>query len=304
MLNNLEESLKLARKICREEDILYPHLYDRIYSFTTENIAGYIKYFDLKDKSLLTVGSSCDQVLNAILFGCKDITVLDINKFVKYYYYLKVAAILNLDKDTFMKFLGNNGNNKDEYMKDIFAKIKNTLIMLDEESYIFWQTLINEYSPKIIGKYLFIRREYSHKYNTVYHANNYIQEYDKIRKLLDDVEPKFINDEIANAKGNYDNIWLANIPALFGDQKQVPMLVDKMKELLNDKGRLLISYLYSTHEPYEDKYAKIYDIPYMLEMFKDSYCPSFSSMRGLDCLNIGEEDNIKEKDSVLILKKN
>ena len=31
-----------------------------IYKFTTENISGYIKEFDFKKKSLLTVGSSVD----------------------------------------------------------------------------------------------------------------------------------------------------------------------------------------------------------------------------------------------------
>ena len=39
-----------------------------IYKFTTENISGYIKEFDFKNKSLLTVGSSGDQVINAYRF--------------------------------------------------------------------------------------------------------------------------------------------------------------------------------------------------------------------------------------------
>lgn len=46
-----------------------------IYPFTTENIAGYINEFELKDKSLLTVGSSGDQVINAALYDCQDITL-------------------------------------------------------------------------------------------------------------------------------------------------------------------------------------------------------------------------------------
>ena len=77
----------------------------KIYPFTTENISGYIDKFNLKDKSLLTVGSSGDQVINAILKGCKDITLLDINPYTKFYYYLKVASILTLNLDEFMAFL-------------------------------------------------------------------------------------------------------------------------------------------------------------------------------------------------------
>lgn len=76
-----------------------------IYPFTTENISGYIDNFNLKDKSLLTVGSSGDQVINAILKGCKDTTLLDINPYTKLYYYLKAASIITLNLDGFMRFL-------------------------------------------------------------------------------------------------------------------------------------------------------------------------------------------------------
>ena len=40
---------------------------EKIYPFTTENINGYINNFNLYDSSLLTVGSSGAQVINAIL---------------------------------------------------------------------------------------------------------------------------------------------------------------------------------------------------------------------------------------------
>ena len=42
-------------------------IFHTIYPFATENINDYTEYFDLKDKSLLTVGSSGDQAINALL---------------------------------------------------------------------------------------------------------------------------------------------------------------------------------------------------------------------------------------------
>ena len=66
----------------------------QIYPFATENISGYIDLFNLKDKSLLTTGSSGDQIINAILKGCKNITLLDINPYAKFYFYLKMTCIL------------------------------------------------------------------------------------------------------------------------------------------------------------------------------------------------------------------
>ena len=79
--------------------------FSKIYPFTTENIAGFIDFFDLKDRSLLTVGSSGDQPINAALKGCKDITVVDVNPLTRYYYYFKVATILSLKMEELLKFL-------------------------------------------------------------------------------------------------------------------------------------------------------------------------------------------------------
>lgn len=75
------------------------------YPFTTENISGYINEFDLKDKSLLTVGSSGDQIINGSLFGCHNIACLDICTYAKFYIYLKISCLLELDKKQFYKFL-------------------------------------------------------------------------------------------------------------------------------------------------------------------------------------------------------
>ena len=52
------------------------------YAFTTENISGYISNMDIKNKSVLTLGSSCDQVFNCLLLDAKDVTIFDINKTV------------------------------------------------------------------------------------------------------------------------------------------------------------------------------------------------------------------------------
>ena len=59
--------------------------FQKIYPFTTETISGYITKMDIKDKIVLTLGSSCDQALNSLLLGAKDITVFDINEKVKYF---------------------------------------------------------------------------------------------------------------------------------------------------------------------------------------------------------------------------
>ena len=65
-----------------------------IYLFTTENISGYINDMDLKDKSLLTLGSSLDQAYNALLLGASQIDVFDINVNVEKFHKVKSNLIL------------------------------------------------------------------------------------------------------------------------------------------------------------------------------------------------------------------
>ena len=69
----VKEVLEYAKETCG--DIIFKTHY--LYPFTTENIDGYLDLFDLKDKSLLTVGSSGDQVINALVMGCEDVTLYD-----------------------------------------------------------------------------------------------------------------------------------------------------------------------------------------------------------------------------------
>ena len=96
MSKELEEALYTAKERC-EGNIIIDEAsmngFEEIYPFTTENIAGYIDYFDLQD-----------QIINAALKGAKDVTLLDINPYAKYYYYLKAAGILELDLVKFNEF--------------------------------------------------------------------------------------------------------------------------------------------------------------------------------------------------------
>lgn len=68
--------------------------YQEVYPFTTENIQGYMNNLDMKDKTVLTVGSSIDQAYNALALGAKKVKVLDLNKNTKKYCEMKSKLIL------------------------------------------------------------------------------------------------------------------------------------------------------------------------------------------------------------------
>ena len=163
-------------------------LFMSIYSFSTENVKGYIDYFDLKNKSLLTVGSSGDQIINAYSKGCRDITLIDINPFAEYYINLKIAGIISLTYQEFELFFFRNiglNRNNDRYNKHLFSKLSNTLKTIDYDSYYFFEQIFNKYSVDKISDYLMNDDE--DDYKVIKHINNYLHDeeaYNKTKKLL------------------------------------------------------------------------------------------------------------------------
>ena len=289
---NYDKALSLAIQRCEQSSYYDWQNFFKIYPFTTENITGYINLFDLKDKSLLTVGSSCDQILNAILMGCKDITLLDINPFVKYYYYLKMCAILELDLNNYLAFFRYKdyptvfGDNKGVFDINIFNKIKNTLRLLNYEAYLFWDELFQVYSPLAVRNNLFFMDEGQN--SRIIGSNHYLQNseyYNQLRNKITKVKTLFINDDILNFKNDnqYDNIWLSNIATYFIAENMIDIMVNKYYQLLDDNGLLLCSYLYETknkNDIYCDNYPLIYNFKYFFDKY-GKFNPEIISFTGV-----------------------
>lgn len=280
-----------------------------IYPFTTENISGYINEFDLIDKSLLTVGSSGDQAINAILFGCKNITVLDINPYTKFYYYLKIASILCLNLEEFMSFFKYKDypnvfkDNKNVFNKNSYNKLKSTLRLLDYESYLFWDELFNSFNHVDIRNNLFSQDE--DRTNVIIGCNPYLQSeilYESLRNKLKNIIPTFLNDDLfkIDLKSKYDNIWLSNI-GTYLSRDNIKLMTEKMSQLLNLEGNLLISYLYNTtiDTKYKEGWSIIYDLKKIFNYLSE-YNPFLISFMGVDGIKF-QDDNIK--DSVLVYHK-
>ena len=283
-------------------------MYSHIYPFTTENITGYLSFFDLENKSLLTVGSSCDQALNAILCGSRDITVFDICPFTKEYYYLKKAAIKTLKMEEYLKFFCYKNypitlmTNKKSFNFRVYLKISEALKDIDEEAKCFWDEMFMHYNGQVIRRQLFNSDEAQNKIVRI--MNNYLWHddiYNELIKKIDDASVKFMYGDIfeTTINGNYDNIFLSNIATRNGLAK-MQMLFSKMEKLLNDDGKILIAYLYDISVNSID-YAKgepeIYDLPKTLKEFPYAKLDSFIGANGIHF-----RDG-KMKDSILTYKK-
>ena len=96
----VKDDVVLAQKIITHSEFNFGcentfHNSSAIYRFSNEILQDYCEYFVNRNK-ILSVISSGDQILNAILNGVKDIDAFDISVFPKYFLYLKIGAIKSL----------------------------------------------------------------------------------------------------------------------------------------------------------------------------------------------------------------
>lgn len=79
-----------------------------VYPFTTEMISGYFDSLQLEGTNILTVGSSLDQALNALVYDVKHITVYDINANTADFYKLKKDLIMKNSRHQLYNAVCNN----------------------------------------------------------------------------------------------------------------------------------------------------------------------------------------------------
>lgn len=250
-----------------------------IYPFTTENILGYINNFDLENESLLTVGSSGDQVINAALYGCTDITLIDFNPYTRFYFFLKMACLLELEKQEFVDFLSSNGfraldpKNDKTFNKNVYSRIRDRLERLDVSSSIIWDKLFANFNQLKIRKELFSRDEYDK--NVIIAINPYLateDNYYEARAKIQEAKVKFLVGDLVKCgvEGTYDNIWLSNI-CQYLTFEEIKLLVDKIVHNLNADGKLMISYLYNIRSKTYRNLCPIYMLDKVFDLLKDYY---------------------------------
>ena len=255
----VKKALDIAKRKCSGEIIpiqVNEFDFSHLYNFATEAIAFYIKYFDLNNKSLLTVGSSCDQVIEAYACGASKVRVVDINYFTKYYFYLKKAALLTLDLKDYLNFLSynrlgyktNDGINKAVLSATLFEKIKPCLKSLNNDAYLFWTELYELYNGREIFEKLFFTfqelTDEEKKKCLTYLSSN--KEFKNAKEKIIDKDPFFncSNFMNYNARYYYDNIWLSNIleyMSLFESEH----ITQKVVNCTRDNGKALICYLFA-----------------------------------------------------------
>lgn len=247
---DLDSAIKHVKEILKIKRV---KRFDKLYKFTTENISGYISEFSFKDRTLLTVGSSCDQVINANLYGCNDIIVVDLNGLAEYYFCLKKAAILSFGYSDFIKFFHYNLYGE-IFNKIMYSKLRGTLSMVNIKALVFWDYLYNNYNTIEIKNFLF--HNLPNETKSIKDFNPYLKNvdnYNLAKTNLMKLNVEFVNGNILkidkSCLKNVDNIMLSNIydynssTFKLGNFKKG---VNELASILNSDGKMLVAYLYGT----------------------------------------------------------
>lgn len=200
--------------------------FDSIYPFATENVNGYFEKLNLLGKSILTVGSSLDQLFNAVICGATEITVFDINPNVRDYFEWKKEMLKKCKRQNFVKYLLQN--------------LKEDLVFSNDVMDI----------DKIYASNNYLQNDAS---------------YEKLIALLESTSIQFIEGDIfkTHLSQKFDCIVFSNVLQYLNYffqkseieiYKEILYLVSRWEKCLNKNGVLQLLYLYSYS--YEDLYKQ------------------------------------------------
>ena len=217
------------------------HSHSFIYKKTNEQLEYVTEYFKDKKRILCVIGSG-DQILNALTFVPEKIVGFDISVFPKFFLKLKLAGIMNLSRDEFVKFFFDviYNSNEDFYDDMFFFKI---FPYLDEESKNFWGFLF-EYNEwyDIYNSPLFSSEVVS--VNRALEQNEYLKEdkYSELKEIIPKVKIDFIVADIINARieNDFDLIYLSNII----QYENVWKYKEKVKDLTRNGNTEVLTYIF------------------------------------------------------------
>lgn len=324
-MKNIEEKIEKAIALITEEEKLKKQvkvdkLFNSIYPFTTENIKGYLKDYQVKNERILTVGASGDHLLNLLLLGANTIDYFDVNPFTEVFIELKIAAVKALDEEEFIDYFSSSDwtrNNPCMHFKQ-YQKISP---FLKEECRLFWDTLYLELGGEEIRfSKLFDRDEPSSR--LLKEINLYLEKenYSKLKAILLKNQyhlhfyEKNLKDlkEVLNKK--YKMIILSNIAKylrfMYDTKNQelkeqayylrrFKQTIEGLFSYLEESGILFIAYLYDLNVNESSLYP-IYNTKLRKRYFPKSVY-QLQEFEGINQIKYRYQD--EEKDAVLIYKK-
>jgi len=220
--------------------------FSKVYPMTTENIKGYFKYYDMRNKDILTVCSSGDHIFDAFLMGAKSVDCFDINALCEYFYYFKKALIETSSFKEFQEKLVFNLIPTGTFKEQWYEKLRD---YIEKPYQQFWDAIM-EYSLSngIPLNNLFLIGCVGNNYYT--ELINYFNEndFDLLKEIIADTKVNFIHSDLSYLpmflENTYDYIFLSNIADYFGIDRALKLSTVGLLPFVNDGGEIAYAYMY------------------------------------------------------------
>ena len=220
-----------------------------IYTFTNENLKGYLPYFELEDKDILTVTGSGDHILN-LLLSVDSIDTFDINLFAYYFFILKKYAIVALEVDEYLDFFSDHNPSFDSKM---FDHVK-LYWKEDQEALAFFEYLFHLNQAYYLKKTPMFVNNKTDSIPTNRERNIYLaeQNYYKLKRTILEKKVTFHHNNIKSLHldKKFDYIFISNITDylhnMFSDdvlRKYKKFVYSSLVPMLKKDGKV-VSYLY------------------------------------------------------------
>ena len=259
-VNQMKKKLDL-----KEIDMNNFNSLSQIYSFTTENIAGYFEQLQFMNKDVLTVAASGDHIINALYKGARTVIGFDINYLALIFTELKLVALENLDYKEFLNFFmindeDNIKKNKKALNYDIYInKIRKYLLKSTAEDWDVLYQNFNNNGYDLRNSYIF-NNKYDNNILKI-NSNLYLKseaEYNKTKERIKQKEIILINSNYKDVDcydlpniADCDIILMSNISDYIKDlySKQSSYLEQYIKDIIqkfkNKTNQIVCAYLYN-----------------------------------------------------------
>lgn len=261
-----------------------------VWYFTTENLNELFNNFNFEGKDVLTICSSGDHAINAILRGAKKIDCFDINVLTAYYTSLKIAAIRQLSYEKFISsFIERNLN------IDVYKRIRRNL---DQDVEDFWDIMFKNiiWKENILDTDLFIRQSSKKDVcinNTYLKKDKYYELKDKLKNAnISNISyiTSSLTDLPKNTTNLYDLMFLSNLND-HADKMFKKDFATKYKNFITmdlancgkEDAKIVAAYLYShkTNNHFIECFKDIADIVSFTYFFNEAYKGRFDYYQNL-----------------------
>lgn len=204
--------------------------FDVIYYNSNESLKELFQCFSVKDKDVLTVLASSDQLFYTYYHGARSVDSFDVNLLTKYYYYLRKWRILYEDKF----YLSRKMFHSHSYVYELLNKVE-VHKKEEEDAVFFWKNYLNQVSPSLHEKLYSIDRH-----------QNEIKDLKKLKEQLLKREFSFYSLDLfreCSFSKKYDVIIISNILEYAQNYEKLKRTYQNLNTLLRPGGQVIGSYI-------------------------------------------------------------